>query len=303
MLPSRDTGPAPSVPGKRFVPTEPQQDVCCLMGQPVAANPTQYMLEAAFNVADLDWRFLTLEIPADDFERAIDGARVFGFRGIMLAKPHRGSVHPLLDEVSDLARVSGQINCIEQRAGQLLGHNTEGLALRKLVEQELSLEGVKAVLLGAGRFGKSAAAELASAGVEELTLYCLDPEPAQEFVNSLIEQTSLANCFVEPWPTNETLELDEDCRLLINATPVGRQDRGAALPIDLTGRSTPLVVADMVYNPPQTRLIRHAIENDCPTVDGLTLLVESAAIAFEIWTGQEADRATMRDAVEEFLVL
>ena len=273
------------------------------MGQPVAANPTQYMLEAAFNVADLDWRFLTFEVSSEDFERALDGARVFGFRGMMLAKPHRGSVHPLLDEFSERARVSGQINCIEQRGGRLIGHNTEGQSLRRMVEEQVTLAGAKAVLLGAGRFGKSAAAELALAGVQELTVVCLEPEPAQEFVNALVEQTSLADCFVEPWPTNETLQLPEDCDLLINATPVGRLDPRAALPIDLTRCRERVVVADMTYNPPQTWLMRQSAENGCPTVDGLTLLVEFAAAAFEIWTGAAADRATMRDAVEEFLVL
>lgn len=285
------------------MPAQPQQDVCCLMGDPVAGNPTQYMLEAAFDDANLDWRFLTFEVPSDDFERALDGARVFGFRGMMLAPPHRGSVHPLLDEYSDLARVSGQINCIEQREGQLFGHNTEGQSLRRLVQAQGSLEGAKVVLLGAGRFGKSAAAELALAGVAELTLVCLEQEPAQEFVNSLVEQTGLANCFVEPWPTNEAFKLPDECRLLINATPVGRHDPQAALPIATGGFAPDLIVADMIYNPPNTWLIRQAKEFGCATVDGLTLLVEYAAEAFEIWTGVSPQRETMRDAVEEFLAL
>ena len=54
--------------------THTQQDVCCLMGDPVAENPTHYMLEKAFAVADLDWRFLTFEVSADDFEAALAGA-------------------------------------------------------------------------------------------------------------------------------------------------------------------------------------------------------------------------------------
>jgi shikimate dehydrogenase len=63
------------------------------------------------------------------------------------------------------------------------------------------------------------------------------------------------------------------------------------------------LVADVVYNPPQTQLLRQAEARDCPTLDGLTLLIEQAAIAFEIWTGSSADRQAMREAVEEFLVL
>ena len=58
------------------------------MGDPVAGNPTQYMLEKAFDAARLDWRFLTFEVPPLEFEGALRGARIFGFHGVMLAPPH-----------------------------------------------------------------------------------------------------------------------------------------------------------------------------------------------------------------------
>ncbi|MCH7753430.1 MAG: shikimate dehydrogenase, partial [Planctomycetes bacterium] len=114
---------------------QPQQDVCCLMGDPVAGNPTQYMLEKAFAAGRLDWRFLTFEVPALDFEGALRGARIFGFHGIMLAPPHRSTVLPYLEELSEVARLCGQVNCIKQSGGRLYGDNTEGRALRQLVEQ------------------------------------------------------------------------------------------------------------------------------------------------------------------------
>ena len=62
-------------------------------------------------------------------------------------------------------------------------------------------------------------------------------------------------------------------------------------------------MADVVYNPPQTWLLRIAQEHGYATIDGLTLLIEQVALAFEIWTGATADRQAMREAVEEFLVL
>lgn len=283
-----------------------QQDVCCLMGDPVAENPTHYMLEKAFTVADLDWRFLTFEVPSADFEAALKGVRIFEFRGVMLAAPHRGEVHRFLDSATDVARLSGQVNCLQFNRGELRGHNTEGPALRALAEGKATLKGAKAVILGCGRTGKSLAAELALAGAASLQLACIKPEQAEPLAAALKADplTAAVELQVVPWPEpGQTIALADDVRLLANATPVGRNDPAAALPIDLERLPAETLVVDMVYNPPTTRLMREAKRRGLKTIDGLTLLVEQAALAFHIWTGRQPDRDAMREAVEEFLVL
>ncbi len=276
------------------------------MGDPVAGNPTQYMLEKAFAVADLDWRFLTFEVSADDFETALRAARIFDFRGVMLAPPHRGHVAPYLESATDAARLSGQVNCLVQNEGQLRGANTEGMALRRLVEGRAPLKGVKATILGSGRLAKSFAAELALAGAAAIELVCIAPVQADPLVKALSEgpQTASTACRITPWPaTSSVLAVDDDHRLLINATPVGRQDPKARLPVDVNLLPPEMLVADVVFYPPDTRLMRDARQRGLYVIDGLTLLVEQAAQAFELWTGRQADRDAMREAVEEFLVL
>jgi shikimate dehydrogenase len=275
------------------------------MGDPIAGNPTQYMLEKAFAVADLDWRFLTFEVPAQDFEAALRGARIFDFRGVMLAKPHRGQVHQYVESKTDAARLSGQINCLERRGKELRGHNTEGQALRRLVDGRVALKGAAATILGSGRLVKSIVAELALAGAAAIEIICLEPAQASPLIQTLRDdpQTASVDYRVTPWPTSGTASVAEASRLLINATPVGRQEPDARLPIDVGGLPAEMLVVDAVYNPPATRLLREARQRGLKTVDGLTLLVEQAAIAFEIWTSRTPDRDAMREAVEEFLVL
>ena len=275
------------------------------MGDPVAENPTHYMLEKAFAVADLDWRFLTFEVSADDFEAALAGARIFNFRGIMLAPPHRGRVSQYLDSATDAARLSHQVNCLVQKAGQLRGHNTEGQALRKLAEARGPLKGAKATILGSGRMARGMAAELALAGASSIELVCIDPAQPEPLVAALRgdSQTATVEYKITPWPTSGVIAIDESCRLLVNATPVGRHDPSAKLPIDVDRTPPGLTVADVVYNPPTTRLTRDARQRGLPVIDGLTLLVEQAAMAFELWTSAKCDRDAMREAVEEFLVL
>jgi shikimate dehydrogenase len=285
--------------------TGTQQDVCCLMGDPVAGNPTHYMLEKAFAVADLDWRFLTLELSTEDFETALKAVSIFNFRGVMLAPPHRGKAGKYLASATDAARLSHQVNCLVQERGELRGHNTEGVALRRMVEGRAPLKGAKVTILGSGRQGRGIAAELALAGASLIELVCIDPAQAEPLAAALREfpQTANVECRITPWPTSGVIPLAEDCRLLVNATPVGRQDPGAKLPLDIEHAPPTLVVADVVYNPPTTRLTRDARQRGLQVVDGLTLLVEHAALAFELWTGRHPDRESMREAVEEFLVL
>ncbi len=280
---------------------QPQQDVCCLMGMPVAGNPTHYMLEKAFAAARVDWRFLTFEVSPRDFEGALRGVRIFGFRGILLAPPHRATVMPYLEEVSKAARLSGQINCIAQVGGRLHGTNTEGIALRQLIKPVLSIADARVTLVGAGRLARSIAAELALAGAGELVFACRQPDRLGPLIAELLEQTPLSACHAQS--LEEPFEVPENCQLLINATPVGRHHPEEPLPVSLAQLSPETVVADVVYNPPGTWLMREAAQRDCPTVDGLTLYIEQTALAFETWTAADADRTVMREAVEEFLVL
>jgi len=283
--------------------SQPQQDVCCLMGDPVAGNPTQYMLEKAFDAARLDWRFLTFEVPPLEFEGALRGARIFGFHGVMLAPPHRSRVLPYLEHLGDAARISGQVNCIKQEDCQLYGYNTEGRALRQLLEQAGAVKNAKVTILGAGRLARAIGAELSLVGVRELVFACREPDTAANLVRTLLDQTPLEDCRVEKLDHEAPLVIDQECRALVNATSVGSNDPEAQLPIDVESLSKKTLVADVVYNPPQTWLMLQAEASDCPTIDGLTLLIEQAALAFEIWTGASADRQAMREAVEEFLVL
>ncbi len=201
---------------------QPQQDVCCLMGDPVAGNPTQYMLEKAFEAARLEWRFLTFDVLPLDFEGALRGARIFGFHGIMLAPPHRSRVLPYLEHLGDAALISGQVNCIKQQEGQLHGYNTEGRALRQMLEQAGAVKNAKVTILGAGRLARAIGAELSLVGVQELVFACREPESAENLVQTLLDQTPLENCSVVKLDDKALLVIDEKCDALVNATPVTR---------------------------------------------------------------------------------
>ena len=96
------------------------------MGQPVAGNPTQYMMEKAFAAAGLDWRYLTFEVPPERLADAMIGFRALGFRGGNFTIPHKVAVIPLLDELSPAADAMQAVNCVKRETQRLIGENTDG---------------------------------------------------------------------------------------------------------------------------------------------------------------------------------
>ena len=94
-----------------------------------------------------------------------------------------------------------------------------------------------------------------------------------------------------------------EAEVVINATSIGLGDAEARVPLAIDEFESDMVVADVIFNPPETRLLRDAAERGCKTLDGLGMLVNQAVIAFKIWTGQDANADVMREALEEFLGL
>ncbi len=274
-----------------------QQIVCC-MGQPVAGNPTQFMMERAFAAAKLDWRYLTLEVPPEKLADAVRGMRAMGFQGGNFTIPHKVAVLPLLDGLSPAAELMGAVNCVHRDGDRLLGANTDGQGFLESLRTLIDPVDKRIVILGAGGAARAIAVEVALTKPAELSIVNRSPGRGQELANLLSERTQVAVHYV-PWEGDYAIP--ETADVLINATSIGLGDANARVPIDPRTLRSTLVVADVIFNPPRTRLIRDAAEAGCPTIDGLGMLVNQAVIGFKIWTGVAPDPDVMREALEEYL--
>ena len=127
---------------------ELQQIVCC-MGLPVAGNPTQQMMERAFDAAALPWRYLTLEVPPDRLRDAVAGMRAMGFRGGNFTIPHKVEVIQHLDGLSEAAELMGAVNCVYFEGERLLGENTDGKGFVQSLREVMDPRGKHVVVLGA----------------------------------------------------------------------------------------------------------------------------------------------------------
>jgi shikimate dehydrogenase len=279
-------------------PSSLLQEVCTLFGQPVAGNPTQYMMEKAFAHHGLEWRYLTLEVTPEDLADAVRGMRAMGFRGGNITRPHKVSVAPWLDRLSDAAAMMGAVNCIVREDRQLVGENTDGKGFMRSLAGLTDPAGKRIVLFGSGGAARAIGIELALAGAAGITVINRSPERGQELVDLLTSKTPAAATLVV-WQGDYAVP--GDVEIIVNATSIGMNDPDARVPVDFSGAAKNIVVADVVASPPDTRFLAEARGHGATTLDGLGMIVNQAAIAFELWTGIEPDTQVMRDAVEEFL--
>lgn len=279
----------------------PLQTIVCCMGQPVAGNPTQYMMEKAFDAAGLDWRYLTLEVPPENLPDAIRGLRAMGFKGGNFTIPHKVAVIEHLDGLSEAAELMGAVNCINRdEDNKLIGENTDGKGFVQSLRAVTGSEKKKVVILGAGGAARAIAVELGLAGAAQITIVNRTVERGQDLVDLLNERVEVQSELVH-WQGD--FDVPEDADILINATSIGLGDEDARVPLNVESLRPELVVADVIFNPPQTQLLRDAKRQGCTTLDGLGMLVNQAVIGFKIWTDVDPDAAVMREALEEYLEL
>lgn len=272
---------------------------CCLIANPAAGNPTHYLVEQAFAQAGLDWRFMTFEVEPPQLGDAMRGIRALGFHGVKIGEPFNEKVIEYLDEVSDVARRCGSVNCVTANGERLVGDNTEGAALVELLQQHITPVGRRAVILGAGRMARAIAVALVDAGITTITVASRKETAGQELV-ALIGQQSGATATFVPLGGN-SIAIDADTAVVVNATSLGSSKPDAKLPLNIESFGPKVVVAEVAFNTSRTWLTHQAAERGCRIIDGLSLYVQQTALALRAWTGKTPDTVSMREAAEEFL--
>lgn len=270
------------------------------MSQGAAGNPTVAMIEAAFRHHGLPWRYINMEVKPADLADAVRGARAMGFRGFNLSMPHKVSVIPLLAGLGESAAVIGAVNCAVLRDGQFIGENTDGKGFLASLRSVIDPTGKRVVLVGAGGAARAVAVELALAGAQSVTVVNRTEDRGRELVETLRNKTEVTAELV-PW--RGSYAVPDEVDVLINATSIGLYDPEAKLALDLDSLHSGLVVADVVFSPPRTRLLREAEAHGCTVLDGLGMLVNQGVIGVQYWSGIEPDAVVMRRSLEEALAL
>lgn len=249
-----------------------------VIGWPISHSLSPAIHRAGFASVGLDAASAAFPVRPEDLGAAIAGIRALGISGVSVTAPHKVAVRAHLDAVAATADEVGAVNTIARDGDRLVGHNTDRAGFRRFLEDAgVGVEGVTALVLGAGGAARACALALRDLGVGGLTIAARDPAAAAAVP---VEADILR--------FDEAAGLRAD--LVVNATPLGWGGEEISLGpwrrvIDLVYRSTPLLEA--------------ARDAGAEVHDGLGMLVAQAASAVEIWTGSSPDVRAMAAAARE----
>jgi 3-dehydroquinate dehydratase/shikimate dehydrogenase len=265
--------------------TRATTDLYAVLGAPLGHSASPAMHNAALGDLGLDAVYVPLETSSAD--EVITLAEALRLRGASVTAPLKQALLERADRVSDVARQIGAVNTLRWTAHGLEGENFDAAGfMAPLDRRGLRPHGQRAVVLGAGGAARAAAWALRAHGAR-VEICARRAEQAVEIASALHVTTGA-------WPPAPGWDL------LVNATPVGTWPRVDESPLPrahLQGRT----VYDLVYNPPETLLLRWARAAGVETIDGLEMLIAQARRQCYWWTGREASATAIERAALEFI--
>lgn len=275
----------------------PLEALFCCIGDPVVGNPTQLMMEAAFESLLFPARYLTCTVTSNQVQAAIEGIKALGFAGANVTAPHKIAVIPFLDDLTESARLSGAVNCIIRKGDALVGDNTDGKGFLTSIELIRSVQNMEVLVIGAGGAASAIITELALHGASKITIANRTLSKAQGIVDRLAPHVKTKFTAV---PLTENFMVEQRFDLVVQATSVGlfAPDEGLDLVWEPKTNGE-RIAADVVFNPINTKFLASGKKAGATTVDGLGMLVYQGAIAVTHWTGKEAEYSIMRNALEK----
>jgi shikimate dehydrogenase len=214
-------------------------------------------------------------------------ARRMGFRGVNITHPCKQAVLDHLDDLSPAAAALGAVNTVIFANGKATGHNTDSAGFESAFTRCLADARMRhVVVLGAGGAGAAVAHALLRLGASRLTVVDTVPVRAEQLAAAL--RARFARDVVPAAAPDELTVPLADADGLVNATPVGMEPQ-AGMPLPEHLLRPEMWVADVVYRPLETTLLRRARTRGCRTLSGSGMLVYQAADAFRLFTGRAPD--------------
>jgi len=247
---------------------------------------TEQGLRLVYRLIDLD----VLRLGPEALEELLTAAERMGFSGLNITYPCKQAVVPRLDQLSPDARALGAVNTVVLKDGQRIGHNTDCSGFAESFRRGLpDVRRDNVVQLGAGGAGAAVAHALLAEGVGRLAIADTDASRAEALAADLAARFGAGRAVAVGDLAAEVAAADG----LVNCTPVGMAKLpGTPLPVALLRPA--LWVAEIVYFPLETDLLRAARAIGCRTLDGGGMAVFQAVGAFRLFTGLEPDAARMQ---------
>ncbi|MFX0029199.1 MAG: shikimate dehydrogenase [Candidatus Hermodarchaeota archaeon] len=273
-----------------------------VIGHPIFHSMSPLMMNTALQELGLDYIYVAFDVHPENLEKAINGIRSLGIKGLNVTLPHKSTIIKYIDEVDSFALKLGAINTIKNEDGILKAKNTDaGGAKKSLLDKGCNIDGKNILILGSGGVSRAIAYILA----EEANKIVLTDIIKEKAIQVSKEIRSNMKADIEGVLSNNK-NLEEYIKkadILINATPIGMHPKEDETPIPQDLLRDNLFIFDVVYNPLETRLMREAAEIGCETLGGLDMLINQGVLAFEWWLNKTPNKELMKEKIINFLGL
>ncbi|WP_428623895.1 shikimate dehydrogenase, partial [Sedimenticola sp.] len=266
-----------------------------LIGSGIQLSRTPFMheREAAALGCRLDYHLIDLRrfgVGVESLSALIGAAQELGFAGLNITHPCKQAALQAVDKLAEDAAAIGALNTIVFRDGMRYGFNTDCSGFAESFQQGLpDVKKERVLLLGAGGAGAAVAHALLRIGVDELLIHDVDPDRARTLVTQIISQFGSGRAQVSAQPEQELATANG----LVNATPIGMESY-PGVPLDTTYLQDSHWLADIIYFPIETELLKQARAQGCQVLTGEGMAIYQAVHAFRLFTGKEPQPERMK---------
>ena len=271
-----------------------------VFGYPVAHSASPPMHNAAFAHLGLDFAYVPFAVAPDLLADALQGVRALDMAGVNITVPLKELAAPLMDDLSPRARLLGAVNTVVNQNGKLRGDSTDGPGFIAALASAGVQAGpsLRVVVLGAGGSARAVVLALAEAGAH-VAVANRSMERALSLAAVFSPHVDGEITVCKEWSETAVAKAVQNADVLVNTTSVGMSPKAGEMPpVPASALRPGLFVSDLIYKPAQTRLLALAEKCGCQAQNGIEMLVQQGALAFEQWTKADAPLDVMRRAVE-----
>jgi shikimate dehydrogenase len=256
----------------------------CVIGWPIDHSRSPAIHGYWLELYGIDGDYTRVAVPPDGLAAFLESLAERGFQGCNVTVPHKEAVFRLVDETDATARATGAVNTLWLDNGRLYGANTDVYGFMTYLGLRVpgwTKRNAPVAILGAGGAARAIVFGFLEAGVEEIWLFNRTRDRAEAVARQFGPRVKVFD-----WESRS--EQARQASVLVNATSLGLKGIGG-LAMDFSGFDADCVVADIVYVPLETELIRDAKACGLRTVDGLGMLLHQAVPGFEKWFGVQPE--------------
>ncbi len=265
-----------------------------LIGDPVEKSLSPDIHNLSFSNNEINSVYLAFQVKSEELQKAVEGMKSIGVKGFNVTIPHKVDIIKYLDELDEEAEMLGAVNTVKNENGVLKGYNTDGRGFIELLKSNgVEVEGSKIIILGAGGASRGISMLLAKEGAAKINIVNRTEDKAVRLKEEISGHFSSVD--ITTGLKDDYTEYD----LLINTTSVGMYPNDDEVPFDIELLSDSAAVADIIYKPLRTKLLKEADSKGHKIVEGLGMLINQAILSEEIWLDRELDKKSIIDEISK----